>query len=343
MAVPRLALGAAVLALALAPAAAHAGHVGCGDVITQDTRLDSDLVDCPGDGVVIGADGITLDLGGHTIDGTGAGDGHQGVDDSAGHDAVTVTRGTIREFHDGVYLQHAAGAVVRRVGVSATGNAIHVADADGAKVQQNTLSLSGNGVFVSAGSAQTTIEANLMEGNSGGIFLFGCASGICAELLTGTRVARNTLRDNGTGLVQVFAYESAIVDNVVRGNTELGIAEGNGGALIEGNTVAGNGLGISIGGSNDRVLKNRVTDSETDGIFVAGGSTTRDTLLEGNVASGNGDDGIDVEADRATITRNTANDNGDYGIEAAAGVTDGGGNKALGNGNPAQCLNVVCR
>ena len=41
----------------------------CGDVITQDTTLDSDLIDCPGDGVVIGASGITLDLAGHTIDG----------------------------------------------------------------------------------------------------------------------------------------------------------------------------------------------------------------------------------------------------------------------------------
>jgi hypothetical protein len=25
------------------------------------------------------------------------------------------------------------------------------------------------------------------------------------------------------------------------------------------------------------------------------------------------------------------------------GVTDGGGNKARGNGNPAQCLNVTCK
>jgi hypothetical protein len=42
-------------------------HVGCGDVITQDTTLDSDLSACPGDGIVIGASDITLDLGGHTV------------------------------------------------------------------------------------------------------------------------------------------------------------------------------------------------------------------------------------------------------------------------------------
>ena len=43
--------------------------VHCGDVITQDTKLGNDLVDCPADGLVIGADDVTLDLHGHTIDG----------------------------------------------------------------------------------------------------------------------------------------------------------------------------------------------------------------------------------------------------------------------------------
>jgi hypothetical protein len=34
--------------------------------------------------------------------------------------------------------------------------------------------------------------------------------------------------------------------------------------------------------------------------------------------------------------------NGDLGIEAVAGVADGGGNKARGNGSPAQCTNIAC-
>ena len=34
--------------------------------------------------------------------------------------------------------------------------------------------------------------------------------------------------------------------------------------------------------------------------------------------------------------------NGDLGIEAVFGVTDGGGNKAFGNGNPLQCTNITC-
>lgn len=33
----------------------------------------------------------------------------------------------------------------------------------------------------------------------------------------------------------------------------------------------------------------------------------------------------------------------DLGIEAVAGTTDGGGNGAKHNGNPAQCVGVRCR
>jgi hypothetical protein len=65
--------------------------------------------------------------------------------------------------------------------------------------------------------------------------------------------------------------------------------------------------------------------------------------LTGNRAIRSGDDGIDVEEAATTTTRNTAVQNADLGIEAVLGVIDGGGNRAFGNGNPLQCLNVECR
>jgi hypothetical protein len=43
-----------------------------------------------------------------------------------------------------------------------------------------------------------------------------------------------------------------------------------------------------------------------------------------------------------TVTENRANFNGDLGIEAVPGVIDGGGNTATGNGNPAECNNILC-
>jgi hypothetical protein len=89
------------------------------------------------------------------------------------------------------------------------------------------------------------------------------------------------------------------------------------------------------------VERNLVVDSEIDGVLVE--STVTDTLLERNIAIGAGDDGIDVDTAATTLTRNLSLQNGDLGIEAVPGVIDGGGNKAHGNGNPAQCLNLACQ
>ena len=67
-----LILSFAVVALvASSGAAVAAKQPKCGDTITKDTTLHKDLVDCPNNGIVIGADNVTLDLNGHTIDGDG--------------------------------------------------------------------------------------------------------------------------------------------------------------------------------------------------------------------------------------------------------------------------------
>lgn len=95
-----LALGS--LALAAAPAAAQ--PLGCGAVLTQDTTLTTDLLDCPENGLVIGAPGITVDLGGHTVAApdTLTGDPNGvGIDNSAGYDGVTIRNGTVNYFRRG--------------------------------------------------------------------------------------------------------------------------------------------------------------------------------------------------------------------------------------------------
>jgi hypothetical protein len=44
----------------------------------------------------------------------------------------------------------------------------------------------------------------------------------------------------------------------------------------------------------------------------------------------------------SVVARNSANRNHDLGIAVIEGVVDGGGNRAWGNGNPLQCLNLLC-
>ena len=91
--------------------------------------------------------------------------------------------------------------------------------------------------------------------------------------------------------------------------------------------------------------QNRVSDSgegplisSGDGIYV----NDRDNLIEKNFTNGNAGDGIDVSSE-TTLRGNVANRNGELGIRATVGITDAGGNRAFGNGDPLQCLNVACR
>ena len=82
--------------------------VSCGQTITQSIRVTNDLVDCPANGLVVGANGITIDLDGHTIDGLGLGAGIA----NPSFDSVAIINGVVQEFDVGVQL--GAGVLAER-------------------------------------------------------------------------------------------------------------------------------------------------------------------------------------------------------------------------------------
>ena len=98
---------------ALGGAPAFARTVSCGDTITADTTLHHDLTNCEGNGLVIGADNIRLNLNGHTIDGTVAQTTDcdnaprepagikNGGGDSRVYDRLTIENGTLQQFAQG--------------------------------------------------------------------------------------------------------------------------------------------------------------------------------------------------------------------------------------------------
>src|SRR5215211_2870896 len=130
---------------------ARASHVDCGETITADMTLDSDLINCPAHGIVIGADDITLDLNGHTVDGDGGEDdfGDFGIDNMDGHDGVTIEGGSIRQFGEGVEMDGARDNIVRDL---ATSHQLHA------------------GIFV-LGSSDVRIEKNSVFSYAAGIVL----------------------------------------------------------------------------------------------------------------------------------------------------------------------------
>src|SRR5690242_11138785 len=92
-----------------------ASNVSCGDTITTDATLHHDLVNCHNNGIVIGADNVTVDLNYHTIDSDGT--PATGCDPDTefcdigvlneGHDGVTVVHGSVRQFDLGVVVDEA--------------------------------------------------------------------------------------------------------------------------------------------------------------------------------------------------------------------------------------------
>jgi parallel beta-helix repeat protein len=374
----------AVLAAIFAsgPASANQAHpMRCGDTITRDTRLKNDLVNCPGNGIVIGADNITLDLNGHTVDGDGVVGCEElyacdfGVDNSAGHRGVTIKDGSIREFATAVVVIGANHNRLRRISSSHNilGGVLLI-ESPGARIEQNSISANG----------LTTDQAGLIVFDSSGV-----------------RIEGNSVSDNGDiGMFLQGVDDSRVERNSVSGNPEAGVILDGNRNEVSGNRASKNGDGISVGGDSNTIVSNRVSDSfacpdgcgagigstggtgnliarnfvaraSRAGIWIAdfeqeGGlpeinnvvernlvvdaeidgvlveSTVTDTLLKRNIAIGAGDDGIDVDSTTTSLRRNTANANGDLGIEAVAGVTDLGGNTASGNGNPLQCQNVFC-
>lgn len=372
----RALLVAGALSLALAPGAQPAKpvHVGCGETITADTTLDSDLLDCPNNGIVIGADNITLDLNGHTVVGNGEllrkcpkGEFCDVGLLNDGHDGVTVRDGSVREFGTGVFVGRARhnrvlaisssrnqffGFVVTESARSlirdSSGSNNPAPDGDGLglfgshdiRIVNNSFRRNGQiGIHVEDSTA-TLIKGNLFFRNPDfGVFLQANRNQVL-----GNRCVRN-----GSCMIVAPGNRNVIARNhISRDGSGIGIEKGRGNRVI-GNVLVRTRrtsiyLGLNepaLGGAKTVVRGNLATGSGGDGFSVR--SKDDHSLLKGNIAGGTGDDGFDIESASTRLTRNRAAHNADLGIEAVPGVLDGGGNRASGNGNPLQCTNVFCK
>jgi parallel beta-helix repeat protein len=364
----------------------------CGRVLTRDTTLRADVVNCPGDGLVIGADGIEVRLAGHTVDGVGAA-GSAGIR-VAGHDGVVVRGpGLVKEFDEGARVEGGTGNRVRDLEATLNGVGIHLVGAVGGRVVNNDVSSNERGAGgPNRGVLLEDSDGNLLSGNTvfeddfTGIQLVRShrnrvlgnavnhADGTNISLIESNDnevVGNDTTTSNGEGISLSSSNRNLVADNRTGDASSAGIRLGassenrvlrnvsladdtdgidvldSSSNLIESNEITEAGVrGISVRSSStgNRVRYNLVTDGRplfhADGIVVEAGVTS--TVVRGNTANDNGDDGIDVDSASTTLRDNVANGNDDLGIEAVAGVTDGGGNQASGNGNPAQCTGVAC-
>ena len=241
--------------------------------ITQDTTLTRDLEDCT-DGLEVAGTGITLDLGGHTISGTGT----AGIGVHITGDEVTIENGKITNFGTGV----SSGVFLQR------GPIFHL----------RRLKAVENGAGVAAFSsnpfatAPSTIEASEIGRNTGsgmffdGIYLIVTDSAFRRNGLVGIDQGeaaavyeRNNISNNGgNGIQTLTPYSMSLIGNTLNGNGGSGLdwvqnrADSDAFPHLANNTANRNAqLGLSI--FNGSALP--VTWDDLDG--------------GGNIAANNGD------------------------------------------------------
>jgi hypothetical protein len=265
---------AAALGLASPEPAKASGAVKCGDTLTLSVKLTRDLTNCPGNGLVIGAAGITVDLDGHTIDGTVtqitdcdvSPFGVAGIDNSGGYDRLTVKNGTLQQFFSGF-----------NAGSETTG----MSDSSlyGLTARDNRFS------GIAMGSAEGRNDGNRIVGNHA--YGNGCRAGIVLNTARGNLIAHNRSHDNGAGILVCCGDENVVRSNRVAHNAHDGIV-------------------ICCDGRDNLVDGNAVLDNTNNGILVFFGAG--DTLIRGNRVTRNGDDIVIDETAGNRVVHNLVTD-----------------------------------
>jgi len=190
----------------------------CGKIITQPGkyRLVNDLLDCPGDGVVILSSDVTLDLRGHTISCADNGLRIGGVSVWGAPGAllrkVTIKNGEVTGCADGVFLAYTEDSKVWKV--TSWGNILW----EGVSGTGISMWLSQNNVFMhnhtfgneDAGIASWDSSGNLFKHNTSTDNLWG----IWMSDDTDSRILCNRTWSNVVGITLAPGSN----DNLVRGN-----------------------------------------------------------------------------------------------------------------------------
>ncbi len=221
---------------------------GCGAVIKTSTTLTADIGPCPGVGLTVRANNITLDLGGHRVFGTVAEGVWAGIrlDKVSG---VTVKNGSVDNFDAGVVLFRGQRNTVSGLEVHHNDSAQFVAD-------NPDLGQLGDGI-VMLGSSHNTIKTNQVHDN-------GPFSGIS--------VVSEVANQSVTG---PFPTDNLIIGNTVRHNEVDDVCTSAGeyfnGPCQPGEGVFNENIGIRVegpGATHTTISKNLITESGREGLAV---------------------------------------------------------------------------
>jgi len=340
-----------VALLAIAFSASPVLAAGEGSVsITEDTILTRDYI-FSGNGFVIGADNITLDMNGYTITGEAL-SFSRGIL-VMGRNGITIKNGTITGFSQGVQLFNADNNVIQDViSQNNTENGIHImSDSDKNLIDDCTLKSNGtNGVFIGYGvspSNNNTVQNCTISNNPDGINAYDSVgnslvrntinnfsgSGIFLKYSESNHVLFNRVSNDGVSDGQGIHLDDACSFNVIQGNniSTCGVAgiisdgidsEEN---LVQGNNISNCvGVGIRIHGTKHEVQGNNITAS-TRGIALV--HSSKENWVQNNNISKSGRAGIGISGTNNHVLNNKIKNTSGAGIGISSSDSEVIGNK----------------
>ena len=284
-----------------------------GTIITSDYIFTKDIISPVGHGLIIGADGITIDGDNFVLDGVDSGSCDScGIERSGiynpGFDNVVIKNLEIKNFCNGIYLR----------GEKATGNYVYSNTIDNCEIHHNGNTNAGDtsthGINMEYVFASTitncSIHHNLGKGDSctsggNGVFLYGgennliynnlvfdnTKGGIFSRMKSQfNKISYNSIMNNGQGGIILrckLSRFSTIDNNNIEDNKGPGIYIGGSMNTIEYNVINSNidgsaynndasvpnGIRVSREADFTNLISNIVTDNSAEDIWVKDGLT----------------------------------------------------------------------
>ncbi len=311
---------------------AAAAHISCGAVITQNTTLDSDLLNCPSDGLRVQRSNITIDLAGHTISGRSS--TNTTPNEQAGIRLMNVTgvvvkNGTVTNFDAGVVIGSGSGntvsnLVLRRninhstltgtVNPCNLGDGLVAFDSDNNRIRFNRAVENGpfSGISLVGDSDGNVVSDNTTRlqniDNAHPNFVTAerpAGNGPCGPFTPGIGNVGAIRQGVGIRVEGPGADNNRVENNQVNNNDAFGV-------LIHGfvcNPIPGTPQQAGVNNGNNVVIRNNVV---ANGFFgnLGGGPTTGD----GIAVPAQGPDAVVCPSHTNSIQLNTVTNNGRHGI-----------------------------
>jgi hypothetical protein len=200
-------------------------------VITEDTTLQADLT-CSGDGLIIGADRVTLDLGGHTVSSTCEPTAGPAIAD-AGYNGLRLLNGTVSSGGPAAFrLDDSTNSALEgltvghcQLGANQPGVALSLSSSDHNRIV-DTTALGGDPAVLLSDSDRNAFSATTVRGGIGmhwgdGIRLIDGSDG--------NRLSDDQISAGGNDAIGIF---SSAGNRLTR--SAIGIHVGDGIRLIDG-------------------------------------------------------------------------------------------------------------